>query len=188
MEKGPAPPPGGATDSKNPDEKPRAFQMDSENTSTSHSKTLTVADLQAPTEGFSFFDTPTPNPGQNPVDTPADNPLAPANPPPLPIDDEADLMQDIRSAVLPQTMTTQKTNPPDSPTTRVSTGVWGELPELQYAPAYDTICGPVYNNNKTPDQMVTQKSPGTPGTKEGSPHLVTPQMKDSPPKDCLLCG
>src|SRR5437773_508430 len=80
MEKDPAPPPGGATDSKNPDEKPRAFQMDSESTSTPHPKTLTVADLQAPTEGFSFFDTPTPNPEQDPVDTPTDNPLTP---PPL---------------------------------------------------------------------------------------------------------
>src|SRR5438132_14211573 len=120
MEKDPAPPPGGATDSKNPDEKPRAFQMDSESTSTPHLKTPTIADLQAPTEGFSFFDTPTPNPTQDPKDTPASNPLAPTNPPPLTVDNEDDLMQDIRSALLPPVMTQQKTNPPDSPTTRVS--------------------------------------------------------------------
>src|SRR5438128_4024816 len=80
MEEDPAPPPGGATDSQHPDEKPLALQMDSESTSTPHPKTPTVADLQAPTEGFSFFDTPTPNPGQDPVDTPTDNPSIP---PPL---------------------------------------------------------------------------------------------------------
>src|SRR5438128_1023275 len=182
MEKDPAPPPGGATDSKNPDEKPQSSQMDSENTSNPLSKTPTMAELQAPTEGFSFFNTPTPNPSQDPGNAPTENPLTPANPPPPPIDDKDDLMQDIRSALLPQVTTLQTANPPDSPTTRVSTGVWGTLPDVELPSGHDPICGPPCNNNKTPDQMVTQKSPGTPGTKEGSPHLVTPQMKDSPPK------
>src|SRR5438128_9668667 len=134
MEKDPAPPPGGATDSKNPDEKPQASQMDSENTSNPLPKTPTMAELQAPTEGFSFFNTPTPNPSQDPVDAPTENPLTPANPPPPPIDDEEDLMQDIRSALIPHITTLQTTNPPDSPTTRVSTGVWGTLPEVDDPP------------------------------------------------------
>src|SRR5438132_13140343 len=83
MEENPAPPPGGDTGTQNPDGKPRAFQQGSENpstpqpqtqnpstpsqtTSTNPSKTPTLMDLQAPTEGFSFFDTPTPDPAQNP--------------------------------------------------------------------------------------------------------------------------
>ena len=230
MEEDPAPPPGGATESKNPNEKPLASQMDSENTSDPLSKTPTLAELQAPTEGFSFFNTPTPDPTQNPL-TPSQttsiylnpqegwdgapktdwdgNPIPTSTPKPPPshpnptqnpeeildaAELEEDLMQDIRTAevqqeeqaeltILARLTQTQKPKVPESPTTRVSSGTWGPLPKITRGniekPA---IKNPGAQNTSTPEPMVTQ-GPPTPGTKEGTPHLVTPQLKDSPPKN-----
>ena len=206
MEENPAPPPGGDTGTQNPDGKPRAFQQGSENpstpqpqtqnpstpsqtTSTNPSKTPTLMDLQAPTEGFSFFDTPTPDPAQNPgrVVNPAEQ--------------EEDLMQDILTAEVQQEEQseliklarmeqTKNIGTPDSPTTRVSSGTWGPLPKItrgntekpEIKNPEPAAKNPDAQNTSTPEPMVTQGSPSTPGTKEGTPHLVTPPAKDPSPK------
>src|SRR5438128_1213141 len=221
MEENHSPPPGGAAETQNPEENPRAFQQGSENTlvpqestqnpSTPSPTTYTydnplsgwdvTASVERHWDGNSIQTTsaPPPPPSQTGIphyniqvientDSPLVNPTEtrrktevtiatrPQTPPPqTTAEDEDDLMQDIRLAIQTQGQPSKPAQQ-DSPTTRVSTGTW-KLPKL---PGSEIEKPTIENPLKTPE--VTQGSSKSPGTSDGTPHLVTPPAKDSPPK------
>src|SRR5438128_2404268 len=204
MEAGESPPPGGAEESQNPVENPRAPQQEGENPPTPQQQFQNPSTpSQTTLESWGLEDNSTSETTSLPpppsfqtgiphvniqVDSPVVNPTytsettdvimttRPKTPPLRTTqEDETDLMQDIRLAVQTQGQPS-KPKQQDSPTTRVSTGAWA-LPKL---PGSEIEKPEIENPLKTPE--VTQGSSKSPGTSDGSPHLVTPPAKASPPK------
>ena len=178
-----------------------------ENTSTPPHDTLMDENTGAPVQGLSHFYTPGDEQqlvGWDPLTTGdstgepwgmVDKPK-PNTPPPRPPneEEEVDLMQDIRTLVTEsenhpkneqllqarqeQLQRTQKPARPESPTTRVSTGFGRPLPKL---PGGENQTPP-NNPPDTSTPMVTQEVAKSPGTREGTPHLVTPPARATPEK------